>query len=518
VLIQSSAAIQTKEWMRACFREGVVPLLQMHDSLDLSVSSSKQAEMVARLGEEVIKLEVPMKIDVTFGHSWGDARHTWEELHTETIRHIELAGEPDDWKRTPREAPKLFNDSDRLPWGEDSEITDSAADDGATNNIESAFKPPHICIHCHRDPPDGLERISSYNGAYLHPTCEEPFIQARMAEEGIGWQSAAYAQTASSPQPQGEPPAASPPPSPRGNGQGTYSATNGACKHTGYPHSKRDDIGQKTAEYVYHNLKGAPYLKVVKRRSADGKKYFPQYRWENGHWVKGKPAGPAIPYRLPELLAAPAGATVEICEGEKDSNTLATLGLITTTNPGGAGKWTPELNKWLSGFARANIYEDNDTPGHRHAVQVASALSGVIPDIRVVTFREMPEHSDVSDWLKTGKTREQLLERAEQSPRFLALETVCADHEEIKNLTWVWPGRFALGKIGLIVGLPDEGKGLTLSDIMARITRGSLWPCNEGTAPLGNVLLFTAEDDINDTIVPRLLAAGADSSGSPLSK
>jgi putative DNA primase/helicase len=49
-----------------------------------------------------------------------------------------------------------------------------------------------------------------------------------------------------------------------------------------------------------------------------------------------------------------------------------------------------------------------------------------------------------------------------------------------------------------------------LSDIMATITRGRTWPCNEGSTPIGNVILLTAEDDINDTIIPRLLAADAD--------
>src|SRR5215813_2651204 len=48
-LIQGSAARHTKLWMRACWREGIVPLLQMHDALECSVSSREQAEMVARL-------------------------------------------------------------------------------------------------------------------------------------------------------------------------------------------------------------------------------------------------------------------------------------------------------------------------------------------------------------------------------------------------------------------------------------------------------------------------------------
>jgi len=257
-------------------------------------------------------------------------------------------------------------------------------------------------------------------------------------------------------------------------------------------------------------MKGALHLKVVKRVTKSGKKSFPQYHLENGHWVKGAPTGPAIPYRLPELLAAPSNATVEICEGEKDADNLAALGLIATTNPGGAGRWTSDLNKWFAGFARANIYEDNDEAGRKHVAKVASELCGIVPDIRVVTFRELPEHGDVSDWRNTGKTREQLLERAEQAPKFIALESVCAADVEIEDFNWVWPNRFALGKIGLIVGMPEEGKGQLLSDIIARVTRGATWPCNEGTAPLGNVILLSAEDDIKDTITPRLIAPGAD--------
>jgi DNA polymerase I-like protein with 3'-5' exonuclease and polymerase domains len=84
-LIQSAAAIQTKLWMRACYREGVVPLVQMHDALDLSVTSPDVAKMAARLGEEIIKLEVPMRVDVSYGRSWGDAKHTWAELYSNSL-------------------------------------------------------------------------------------------------------------------------------------------------------------------------------------------------------------------------------------------------------------------------------------------------------------------------------------------------------------------------------------------------------------------------------------------------
>src|SRR5262249_7736105 len=68
-------------WMRAVWREGIVPLLQMHDGLELSVTTREQGELVARLACEAVKLEVPMRADIKYGRSWGDAKHSWEELH-----------------------------------------------------------------------------------------------------------------------------------------------------------------------------------------------------------------------------------------------------------------------------------------------------------------------------------------------------------------------------------------------------------------------------------------------------
>jgi putative DNA primase/helicase len=50
------------------------------------------------------------------------------------------------------------------------------------------------------------------------------------------------------------------------------------------------------------------------------------------------------------------------------------------------------------------------------------------------------------------------------------------------------------------------------TDVAAKreLETSSEWPCNEGKAPLGSVIWFTAEDDIEDTVIPRLVAAGAD--------
>jgi putative DNA primase/helicase len=93
-----------------------------------------------------------------------------------------------------------------------------------------------------------------------------------------------------------------------------------------------------------------------------------------------------------------------------------------------------------------------------------------------------------------------------------AFESGRASGFQMTAIEWLWPNRFAIGKLGIIAGLPDEGKGQILCDIAARITseNDKSWPCNEGVAPQGNVMLFSAEDDFSDTVVPRLAAAGAD--------
>jgi putative DNA primase/helicase len=89
------------------------------------------------------------------------------------------------------------------------------------------------------------------------------------------------------------------------------------------------------------------------------------------------------------------------------------------------------------------------------------------------------------------------------------LRIIWASDLEMCGITWLWPGRFALGKIGLIAGLPDYGKGQIAAFLAAAATADIALPCDEGNAPQGSVIWFNAEDDNRDTIIPRLTAAGA---------
>ncbi len=82
---------------------------------------------------------------------------------------------------------------------------------------------------------------------------------------------------------------------------------------------------------------------------------------------------------------------------------------------------------------------------------------------------------------------------------------------ERETLEWLWPGRVPLGKLTLLAGDPGLGKSFVTLDMAARVSRGEPWPdmpILKQTA--ASVLLLNAEDDLADTIAPRLDKAGAD--------
>ena len=80
----------------------------------------------------------------------------------------------------------------------------------------------------------------------------------------------------------------------------------------------------------------------------------------------------------------------------------------------------------------------------------------------------------------------------------------------MEELEWIWPNRIPKGKLTVLAGDPGVGKSVLHVAIATHITRGSNWPVDRVQAPRGSVLILTAEDDLKDTYIPRLAAAGAD--------
>jgi hypothetical protein len=83
-----------------------------------------------------------------------------------------------------------------------------------------------------------------------------------------------------------------------------------------------------------------------------------------------------------------------------------------------------------------------------------------------------------------------------------------------QRVSWLWPARIPRGKLTIIDGDPGLGKSVLTLDLAARVSRGQAMPDGEQgeSREAAGVVLLTAEDGLEDTVVPRLEAAGADRS------
>ncbi len=68
-LIQGSAADMTKKAMVDLYKEGIIPHIQVHDELDISVNNN--ADKIKEIMESAVDLEVPNKVDYESGPNWG---------------------------------------------------------------------------------------------------------------------------------------------------------------------------------------------------------------------------------------------------------------------------------------------------------------------------------------------------------------------------------------------------------------------------------------------------------------
>jgi len=71
-LIQGSAADMTKKAMVDLHKEGIIPHIQVHDELDISVKNDKEAKQIVQIMESTVELEIPNKVDYESGDNWGE--------------------------------------------------------------------------------------------------------------------------------------------------------------------------------------------------------------------------------------------------------------------------------------------------------------------------------------------------------------------------------------------------------------------------------------------------------------
>jgi RecA-family ATPase len=287
-------------------------------------------------------------------------------------------------------------------------------------------------------------------------------------------------------------------------------------------------LGSIVATYDYVDEAGNFLFQVTRH---DPKDFRQRTRDEAGQWTWKVRGVRRVPYRLPELIEAISNENlVFVVEGEKDADNLWKLGAPATNNPGGAGKWRPELNEFFDG-ADVVIIQDNDPqkthpktkepmfhddgrpifPGQDHAQDVARALYPVARSVRVLDlakhWRDMPPKGDVSDWIKQGGTLEALFDLIEPLPNWspdtpveappatllVMIDITRWDGVAPPERKWVVQNRIPARNVTLFSGEGGVGKTLLMLQLGVATVLGSDW-IGQMPEP-GPVMFISAEDD-----------------------
>lgn len=91
-----------------------------------------------------------------------------------------------------------------------------------------------------------------------------------------------------------------------------------------------------------------------------------------------------------------------------------------------------------------------------------------------------------------------------------SVNLVCAADIKPQAIRWLWPSWLAKGKLAILAGVGGTGKTTVAMSFAATLTTANCWPDGVPCQGAGNVLIWSSEDDPADTLIPRLIAAGAD--------
>ncbi|WP_052476118.1 phage/plasmid primase, P4 family [Cohnella kolymensis] len=167
-------------------------------------------------------------------------------------------------------------------------------------------------------------------------------------------------------------------------------------------------------EHIYQDNIGNPVFLVGRDPSPQGKKIM-MYHAVNGQWFVGKGQHRPLPYQLPRVISAiDRGLPVVIVEGEKDADTVNNkfqdIGLVATTNMGGALKWNRD-DEYNCYFWNAEVYiiPDNDDIGRKHAQEVSSTVGRYARSVSIIGLPDLPCKGDVTDWFALGNSPEAFL-------------------------------------------------------------------------------------------------------------
>ncbi len=291
------------------------------------------------------------------------------------------------------------------------------------------------------------------------------------------------------------------------------------------------------ALHIYTDVDGTPTHWRIRLKNPDtGEKWIRPLMRDGAAFSLKQPDYPSgTPlYRLHELIVRHDEA-VFIVEGETCADALAELGILATTS--GAADSAGKADWSILREGIATIWPDHDEAGQRYAQAVKAALESIGCTVAVIDVDTLglPVKGDAVDWLAAhpGATATDI----HAMPKIDPSESPTSNDQGVgvakpyplhggsgyasevsiirgcdlipEAVKWLWPGWLAAGKLHILGGAPGTGKTTLALAMAATITTGGRWP--DGTrAPLGNVVVWSGEDDPTDTLLPRLILSGAD--------
>jgi hypothetical protein len=278
----------------------------------------------------------------------------------------------------------------------------------------------------------------------------------------------------------------------------------------------------RETRYELRDAAGA--LVAIHRRldCADGTKTFAWQLPDGTPGLGGLPVANLPLYRS-ETLSDTAGPVV-LVEGEKTCDALRARGVVAVATVTGAAATPGDEALGVLLGRPVLLWPDNDAAGAAHMRRIAQRLRALgHGDVRLVRWAAAPAGGDAADYCATHGDDDlrALLDGAEPwaptgdatgddpIPVLVPLAKV-----QPEPVLWLWPGRVPLGKLTVLDGDPGMGKSLVTLDLAARVSTGRPMPDGSRAdlpGPAG-VVLLSAEDDLADTVRPRLDAAGADCS------
>ena len=293
-------------------------------------------------------------------------------------------------------------------------------------------------------------------------------------------------------------------------------------------HRQHSDA-ELSGRWQYVGVDGSVVAVVVRFDYATGKTYR-QLSQRDGSWVCKAPEH-RILYRLNELSECDV---LWIHEGEKSADTGWSIALPSTTAMGGSKQAHLTDYSSLNGKTRVYLCPDTGDDGEHWLRDVIAAIRKLDspPELLVCRFPFEESNCDIVDWLEGIATDDEeaiqanLLElcsplhvddfpsdesdEESDEPSLVRIAHRWASDIEAESVKWLWRGFIPQTGITFLDGDPEAGKTCCALDIIGRITRGERMPGDEYPQGPGVAAILAKEDRYENTIKPRLEAAGAD--------